>query len=336
LPLVLLLVLYSGWWWVLSRDFEKQIDHWIASQQAQGARITPDRVSIGGYPLAFTVKLTGASLAWPNGLGFAPQVIKLRVRPWSLRSVSVSLTGGYTITIPPGDARPPLTVAGETMRGSAHFGDEPIPLSVSLRSDTVSVAPTASEASSPRELTVAGLDLNASRPEAPPKADTDIALDVSLLMLDVSAAAIESNPLGGAIKEMRVHAQLLGVPPATTDAAGLKVWRDAGGTVNAPELSVQWGPLGLSGAGTMALDGDMQPEGAFTAHLTGFSEALDALSAAGWIKMSVASLAKLGLGIASRPGPDGKPIVTTPVTIQKRQISLGAFKLGQVPLLHLD
>src|SRR5271154_441334 len=86
----------------------------------------------------------------------------------------------------------------------------------------------------------------------------------------------------------------------------------------------------------MALGKDMQPEGAFTAHLSGFEQALDSLAAAGWMKLSAASLAKLALGIASHPGPDGKPSVDTPLTIQNRHISAGAIKLGQVPELKLN
>ncbi len=333
---MLVAAIYSGWWWIASRSLGQRIDRWIAEQRSRGAAITPDHVAIGGYPFAFSIKIADADLSWPDGLGFAPKVLKLRVHPWSPRTVSVSVTGGYTVSLPPGTTRPPLTMAGETLRGSAHFGDGPVPLALALKSDTVSVAQTGNDANGARELTVAVLDLTFSRPDAPPRTDTDIAFDASLLLSDLSAAAIETNPLGGSVKETRIHAQLLGVPPSTADAAGLKAWRDAGGAVNAPELTIQWGPLGLSGNGTLALDKDMQPEGAFTAHITGFDETLDALSAAGWVKMGAASLAKLGLGIAARPGPDGKPTVTTPVTIQNRHISLGAFKLGQLPALKLD
>ena len=64
--------------------------------------------------------------------------------------------------------------------------------------------------------------------------------------------------------------------------------------------------------------------------------ALYFVAAAGWIKLSAASIAKLALGIASHPGPDGKPSVDTPLTIQNRHVSAGAIKLGQVPELKLN
>jgi hypothetical protein len=80
----------------------------------------------------------------------------------------------------------------------------------------------------------------------------------------------------------------------------------------------------------------MQPEGAFTAQMAGYDQAIDAIASAGWIKPSGAGFAKLGLGLVARPGTDGKPVVKTPLTIQNHVISAGAIKLGQLPELKLD
>lgn len=239
--------------------------------------------------------------------------------------------------LPAGTNRPALTLAGETMRGHTRFYDTALPLSIDLIADTVSATQTAAaDTPAAREMTVATVEFTGSRPETAPAADTDLAYDLSLKLIDLSAQLLENNPLGGTIGQTVVHAQLLGAPPATWDTPGIKAWRDAGGTVNLPDLSLRWGGLSLSGNGTLALDKDMQPEGAFTAHLSGFEQALDSLAAAGWIKPSAASLAKLAMGIAAHPGPDGKPIVDAPLTIQNRHISLGPAKLGQMPELKLD
>jgi hypothetical protein len=239
--------------------------------------------------------------------------------------------------LPAGTNRPALTLAGETMRGHTRFYDTALPLTIDLAADTVSASQTANaDTQAAREMTVATVEFTGSRPETAPVADTDVAYDLSLKLIDLSAQTLENNPLGGTIGQMVVHAQLLGAPPATWDAAGIKAWREAGGTVNLPELSLRWGGLNLSGNGTLALDKDMQPEGAFTTHLSGFEKALDSLAAAGWIKLSAASLAKLAMGIAAHPGLDGKPMVDAPLTIQDRHISLGPAKLGQMPELKLD
>ena len=336
LTLGLLIAVYSGWWWLAARTFTARIDQWIAAEQAKGAKIAPATVSVGGYPAAFTIKLTGVSLAWPSGFGFSAQSLKLRTHPWSIKSFKVNAAGGFTVTLPPGDKRPPLTLAGETLRGHTRFTDGPMPMAMDLSADTVSAATTNIGDPAARELTVATVELNGSRPDKPPAVDTDLAYDLSLKLIDLSAQALEDHPLGGTIRQILLHPQLLGIPPVTWDGAGIKGWRDAGGTVNLTELSLQWGQLSLSASGTLALDANAQPEGAFTAHLSGFEQALDSLVVAGWVKMSAGSLAKLALGVAAHPGPDGTPTGDAPVTIQNRHIALGPARLGQLPELKLD
>lgn len=319
-----------------SRAFASRIDHWIATEQAKGAKIAPASVSVGGYPFAFSIKLSGVNLSWPTGFGFSTQSLKVRTHPWSLGRFKVNVTGGFTFALPPGDKRPQLTLAGQTLRGHAAFHDDAMPVAMDLTADTVSASTMPLDTPGVRELTVATVEFNGERPATAPAKDTDIGYDVSLKLIDLSAQALENHPLGATIKQTFVHAQLMGVPPATWDAAGIAAWRADGGNVNLPEISLQWGDLSLSGNGTVALDQDSQPEGAFTAHLSGFEQALDSLAAAGWIKMNAASIAKLAMGIAARPGTDGKPTVDAPVTIQNRHISLGPAKLGQLPVLKLD
>jgi hypothetical protein len=334
--LAAIVILYSGWWWWTARTIAAAANAWIAAEQAKGAKIAPGEVGVGGYPFAFSVKLQNVSLVWPSGFGFTAQNLRVRSRPWAIRRFNVNAIGGFAVNLPPGDVRPALTFAGETLRGTAGFYDNAVPTSLDLTADTVSAALTGIEGDAGRELTIATLKLDQTRPTTPPHADTDTAMDVSLQALDLSAPILETNPLGATIKKVALHLQLMGVPPTTYDSAGLKAWRDAGGTINAPDLSLEWGDLSFGGNGTLALDNEMQPEGAFSVHLAGYEQALDSLAAAGWIKMNAASLAKLAMGIAAQKGPDGRPMVKTPLTIQNRHISLGPAKLGQIPELKLN
>jgi hypothetical protein len=331
-----MVALYSAAWWVAAGRVHSQADRWIAAAQAHGAQVTPAQISVGGYPFAFAIALNDVSVASPEGFGFTAQSLKLLSRPWAIRRMKVAAVGGFGFTLPPGTVRPALTVAGETLRGDAVFGDEPIPLAVNLAADTISASRTAVAGDAGREMTAATVTMAGARATTPPATDTDVAYDLALRLLDVSAQAIEDNPLGGTIQEWAIHARLLGPPPATPDAAGLRAWRDAGGTIDLTDLLLRWGPLRLSASGTAALDAQMQPEGAFSVQLTGIDPAIDALAAAGWIKPGPAGFAKLGLGLASKPGPDGTPTVKSPLTIQNRRISLGPVKVGEVPELKLD
>lgn len=332
----ILVAAYSGWWWLAATAIQNGVERWIAGQQAKGARISPSGVTIVGYPFAFSIKLVDVAAVWPDGYSFSSQSLKARTRPWAMHRFKVTATGGVSGVVPTGTSSHPLRIAGETLRGHASFRDSPWPNDVDFAADSVSASQSPPDSPNAAELTISTLTLAGTRPDSPPKADTDIAADLTLRANDLAAPAFDGNPLGATIRQAGIHLQLMGIPPAAPDAAGLKAWRDAGGTLNLPDLSLSWGPLSVRANGTMALDSDMQPEGAFSAHLTGFEQTIDALAATGWIKPSAASIAKLALGLAAMPGADGKPTVQTPITIQNRRVSLGPAKLGQIPEIHFE
>lgn len=325
--------------------FQRSVDGWIAVHQAKGGHIEPAHLPVHGFPFAFATKLNNVTANWPSGYGFSAQTLKIRTRPWGLRRFKLSVTGGFSLSMPvglrPADGGPPLArLAGETMRGKVGFSGSPVPSEVDLQADTVSLnlgmARADAAAPAPRETTAATVTIVGGRPVLAPQKDTDVAADLTLRLDDVSAQAIEGNPLGSTVRRADIHLQLLGITPALWDAAGLRSWRDSGGTLNLSEIGLEWGPLKLTGNGTAALDPQMQPEGAFSTTLSGFESTIDAFAAAGWIKPQAGDVAKLALGLAARPGPDGKPVVTTPITIQNRRISFGPVKLGTVPELHIE
>jgi hypothetical protein len=87
--------------------------------------------------------------------------------------------------------------------------------------------------------------------------------------------------------------------------------------------------------GTVALDGRMQPVGAFTARIQGFFEAVEALRARGLIRGRDASMAKLVLGAMARPAPGGgPPVLSLPVTLQDRVLYAGPVALVRLPELR--
>ena len=330
---------YSVWWWLTARTLQARVDGWVAEQRLAGTLIAPEHFSVGGFPLSFSVSADAVLVKWPKGFGVASRNLTVSAHPWSPLHFKVVATHGFSVALPPGTERPAYILAGETLRGGVTFGDGDQPKELKATADSVTATHAGAEANGGQErpeLVIATLELAASRPDKPPAADTDVGLAVSVHAMSVSAASLDGHPLGSSIAEAALEAQIMGPLPVTTDAAGLKAWRDAGGNVDVTNLALHWGPLAINGKGTLALDSDMQPEGAFTAHLTGWDKTIDALTAAGWIKLGPASLAKLALGVASQPDANGQAAVDTPLTIQSRRISVGSLKLGTVPELKLD
>jgi len=58
---------------------------------------------------------------------------------------------------------------------------------------------------------------------------------------------------------------------------------------------------------------------------------LNAFVAADWLTEEQAALVQIALNTLARPGPDGKPQITAPFTIQNGKMYLGPARLGSAP-----
>lgn len=144
-----------------------------------------------------------------------------------------------------------------------------------------------------------------------------------------------SPVLGNEISVVRANFDLNGaiqtnepVPLALAD------WRDQGGTVDVERLEIAWGPMRLVGDGTLALDAALQPEGAFSARISGLADVLTAMERASMIDARTAAIARITLAVLTRRSEDGgAPEARVPLTIQNRQLSIGPVALFKLPAI---
>ena len=168
-------------------------------------------------------------------------------------------------------------------------------------------------------------------PPGPPRGHSEaVALAVDASRIKLPGAI---GPLGDIIDELDFGATVKGVFPSgkLNDAAA--AWRDAGGTVEIDRLRLNWGALGATATGTIALDQELQPVGAFSGAVQGYDQILTALVQNGQMRATDAGLARIALTMLAKTGPDGKPEIKTAFTIQNGQMFLGPAKLGKAPRL---
>ena len=92
---------------------------------------------------------------------------------------------------------------------------------------------------------------------------------------------------------------------------------------------------------------DMQPIGAFSLSVRGVNEALDRLEAAGIIKPNPAALVKTVLNKLARDpaaesaaepdteaGPDSKPELKIPLSVQDGKLYIGPVVVAEVPVVR--
>ncbi len=325
--LLLLLGTYSVLWWIVAGRIEQGIGDWADSLRGQKAELTWRSMRVGGFPLAFDARLTearlhGTAAAQPSELQIP--ALSASARPWNFREWALSAPDGLSGAI--GPAAQPLTkvAAGSASGAVSARNDAEIKIWLRLKEVTADL---------PEHVTAERADVWLTLPASAPQAHTDRALGFAadLHQLRVPVAPI---PFQGAIDDIGFGATVLGPIVSAAPRQAATAWRDAGGTVELDRFALRWGDVAVNGSGTMALGPDLQPIGAFSGAVSGLDELLKALAAAGQLRMGDLTLARIGLAALAKPGPNGKPEVSTSFTIQNGQMYLGPLKLGPVPRIN--
>ena len=187
----------------------------------------------------------------------------------------------------------------------------------------------------PDRAWIAGLDL-AFRFPPPPANPADLApsVEVSVALDQFEAPETLTLPLGQTVERVIAELALIGPLPARADRESVDAWRKAGGTFEIRQVAGNWGPLGVDGDGTLALDNDLQMVGAFALRLSGYEEALNALVAAEMVRPTAASAAKIVLNLIAKPDSvSGRAVASVPLTLQEGAVSVGPAILMALPRL---
>jgi hypothetical protein len=181
------------------------------------------------------------------------------------------------------------------------------------------------------------LDINAGSLNVSLKwaVSSGLPLEMRIEGKDISYRSAPVAGLGRRTETLSLHAEVTGTPPKSLGAAVMSQWRDDGGTVEIRSLNVRHGPMEIDGDGTIALDGDLQPQAAFSMGVRGFMDAVDGLQAAGVIKPRKADVMKMVLAVLSGGKADAKgELLKVPVSIQDEIIYMGPVVVGRVPYMN--
>jgi hypothetical protein len=316
---------YTVFWFIIAGRLDDGVAQWAASLRAQNVGLSWRAIRVGGFPLAFRVALSDVRL---SDLGATAPNRELQVPlltgsslPWNLRSWQLTVPDGLSATANLA-AGAVATLSAHNAGGSVAVADEGgATLWFSLSEPVVEAG---------GHFTAHDADIWLTLPPHQPQTHTDRAAGVAVDLRGLSLPTVPA-PFHSPVDEIAFGVTLMGpipVAPARVAAAG---WRDSGGTLELDHLMLRWGALGATGSGTVALDADLQPIGAFSGAVQGYDELLKALVAAGQMRASDARLAQFALGMLAKGGPDGRPEIATSFTIQNGEMFLGPVKLGRAP-----
>jgi hypothetical protein len=332
-PLAGVLLLVAGHfaiWHYAATQLDAGFAAWLAQRRAAGwtcAAGTPER---GGWPLAATlsvpsVVLHGGDPDIPGGLAWSTDRLDLRVDLLSPGTLQVRAEGTQHLSLAD---LPDIAFTADSLVALLPLEAETPPHAVSLTARNLRAGlPDIDAAAS---LTVGLVQLDAAIKPAAPAGEA--ALTWRLSTEAIALPAVTAWALGSRISSLSIEGTVDGpVPLARGLVPRATAWRDGGGTLEIRHLAMGWGPLGLSGAATLALDARLQPMGTGSVRLLGYAAALDALASGHVLTPSAAVAAKAVLSLLASVPEDGGPAeVEVPLTLQDRTLSM-----RQVPLVRL-
>lgn len=317
---IVVTALYSGYWFVGARGAEKAAHLAVEEAAARGISVAWDDLAVAGFPNRFDLTMTGPrvlaeqhQLRWSGDFA---QVFSLSYAPWRLiaalppeqhigfRGQDIEL--GTTRMQASLYMKPGLALLLDDFKGVAE--------GVSLRSD--------------RGWSASFRSLNLSLVAGEGNTAT-AALRLGDLRPDPAViATLTRVGLPELIERVDVLADLVLTAPVAMRAARPEVLE-----VMVREARFLWGPLKVSGTGSLRAGPVGRAEGEIRLRIEGWSEGLAALEAAGVIPPRFqAGLRSIVTGLAERSSEPG--VLELPLVMLNGRMMLGPVPLGDAPMMR--
>lgn len=317
---------YAGYWHWVAHRLERGLAEWQAARRAEGYEVAFAGHRVGGFPGRLLLTVEQPSIADPlhhAAWSWRAPLLRVHAQPWQLTHLIVDLGQVHDLSWREGGELRQLALRMESAKASLRFSSagRPERLSADIARLAVSGAGLAGT-------------LAADRVQAHHRLAGPGAHEVALQFDSMTLPPEQAGPLGPHVRLARV---LLGLEePLPSGPENLAAWRDGGGVVEVKRFELAWGPLDMRGEGTVTLDSRMRPLAALTSELRGFAETIDGLRDAGRIKPNIARTARTALQLMARPGADGRPFLSLPVTAQDGRLYVGPLELmeiGPLPMI---
>lgn len=329
----LLLVLfgaYAAYWRVVAGQIGDGVVAWQQSMRARKIGASWQKLRVAGFPFHFRVEIEDAALR-DGALSPAPvlhlPMLTGSARPWDFADWRLAAPAGLGADLAAVGHRPPLKLAARTAAGTVLLGP------AGGRSMWLNFQDVDAEAGG--RVPIKTVEAWVTLPATPSKTHAEPSLGLALDLRQVRLPAAPAT-LSATIDDLAFGATLKGAVPDGPLPQAIAAWRDAGGTIELDNLRLEWGGLGAVATGTLALDRNLQPIGAFSGGIEGFGTISAALVETGRLDGEQALLAQIALSALAKPGPDGKPQIMTSFSIEDGKMYLGPAKLGPAPRIVWD
>ncbi len=328
---VALAAAYSAYWFYVAGELELGIDGWVEIQRQNGVEMAFSREKIHGFPGDFRTDIHDPLVKMPvDGRDFtwSGADLALRVSPFDLHGIGFSAPGSHLVSGPAGN----LYIQVENLQGRIEIGPDGLlsRLQADLSRAHLTLPNTVEIQASSAHLAI---DLPAQPPRQYPDPLVGFDLAAEDLALPAGTRLLTAAPLTRIAAAGAVLGPVPGPVPGLPLDQAVAAWRDAGGVLDLKSFAFAQGPLAVTGSATLALDRNLQPEGAASLVGRGLAPSIDLLAGEGLIARADALKFKAFVLGAQRTGADGVPEVATGLTLQDGLLSWGPFPIIRLPAI---
>jgi hypothetical protein len=323
----------AAWTWIAG-SIRERVEAWAEARRAEGLTARHAGLTVDGFPFAWRVRIAEPAVRGAGAADWAwsGEALEAWFAAASYRDVTLRFIGEHRVAAGEG------TLAG-SWRVRADRPDGRILLHAKGRLDRLELDfGGATLVRLPEERRFQATQLRAAvvLPETAPADHRSESLGVTLLIDSLAPIDPPVASFGTTLSALRLDLATKGKLPTGRFADALRAWRDEGGTLEVRHASLLWGPVNAEANGTLALDAQDRPLGAFAARWRGYNETIDALQAAGHLAPWPATGAKVALNALARQQPDGTKQIELPITLQDGRVYIAGLPLMRLQPLKLD
>jgi len=331
---------YIYWWNTVADTVLAQTENWIKTQQANGYIVKYEPITITGWP--YRVKLDITNLVISKGTAeendnfqlSVPQVWTV-VQPWNLTHIIFGVDGTSTYRWQENATTKLMQVTPQSAIGSATILSTGKLDTLAIDLGTVQInlpnrSPVNAERlqlharPSPKDQKTQGSDATEAAVQKTP------AWQIAIRANNLDLGGNQDLPLGNMITKAEISATIDGNITKLTSKSALENWRDKGGIVDIQAANLDWGGSNLAAKGSLTLDSDNYPLGAFTAKIKGFNELLSILGNSRNMDAKTLQTVSFALNLIAKKDDQGVPYLDAPITLQNAALYLGPLKILQL------
>jgi hypothetical protein len=335
MAILLAMIAYTVYWFSLAGQIERNIAQWAEARRADGMVVEYEALQVTGFPLRVQAQVANVHVAAPGQnpvWGWRSPLLTGNVVPYSLNHIVLNAPQPQEIRLQINGAEEiylltPHSAFASIILKRGKF----VRLNVDIKSGAIGGGRLKADGV---KFERAQLHLRAGENGEPQGLQNPALFDISVKLENMDYPGFTGSALGPHLTRAAMTATAEGGWPAGTGVAGVREWRDSGGVVQIKALELDWGPLKLNAAGTLALDDKDRLIGAMTAKLAGFEGLIKGLQEARQLSQDEAAAARTGLSVIAMASGSRNGELSLPMVLQDGEMFVGPLRIAKLKPLY--